>query len=47
LWDLKFVKVWGQSLGKKYKIADTKLGMKLNIYLGPLGKVNYPETHSS
>jgi len=27
---------WGPLQGKEYKITNTKLGMKLNLYLGPL-----------
>jgi len=30
--------IFGAILKKKYKITNEKLGMKLNIYLGPLGK---------
>jgi len=37
LWGLELVQFLEQSL-KKYKITNKKLGMKLNIYFGPLGK---------
>jgi hypothetical protein len=30
--------IFGIIFKKKYKISNEKLGMKLNIYLGPLGK---------
>jgi len=36
LWDLKLQQFWGLLLEKEYKVTNTKLGTKANIYSGPL-----------
>jgi len=34
--DLKLIQFLEPSLRNEYKITNTKLGMKVNIYLGPI-----------